>query len=133
MYMADETKGANHFRTSIETGLKIVEGLRGHTSGLAIPHFVIDAPGGGGKIPLTPNYVLHKDEERIILRNFQNKIYTYKNYEDKNNPDGFGSKKSNSKNGKNGSNGNGNSNGKGKKDDMKPKKIKLPELQEINN
>lgn len=132
MYMADETKGANHFRTSIETGLKILEGLRGHTSGLAIPHFVIDAPGGGGKIPLVPNYVLHKDEERIILRNFQHKIYTYKNYADANNPEGFGMKnKSNGKNGKNGSNGNGN--GKGKKEDMKPKKIKLPELSEIEN
>ena len=132
MYMADETKGANHFRTSIETGIKILEGLRGHTSGLAIPHFVIDAPGGGGKIPLIPNYVLHKDEDRIILRNFQNKIYTYKNYADANNPEGFGSKsKSSGKNGKNGSNGNGN--GKGKKEDLKPKKIKLPELEEIEN
>ena len=134
MYMADETKGANHFRTSIETGIKILEGLRGHTSGLAIPHFVIDAPGGGGKIPIIPNYVLHKDEDRIILRNFQHKIYTYKNYADANNPEGFGSKsKNNGKNGKNGSNGNGNGNGKGKKDDMKPKKIKLPELAEIEN
>jgi lysine 2,3-aminomutase len=132
MYMADETKGANHFRTSIETGLKILEGLRGHTSGLAIPHFVIDAPGGGGKIPLVPNYVLHKDEERIILRNFQHKIYTYKNYEDANNPNGFGSKvKVNGKNGKNGSNGNGN--GKGKKEDLKLKKIKLPVMEEVNN
>lgn len=130
MYMADETKGANHFRTSIETGLKILEGLRGHTSGLAIPHFVIDAPGGGGKIPIIPNYVLHKDEERIILRNFQHKIYTYKNYADVNNPEGFGSKsKSNGKNGKNGSNGNG----KGKKEDLKPKKIKLPVMEEVNN
>ncbi len=87
--MADETKGANHFRTSIETGMKIVEALRGHTSGLAIPHFVIDAPGGGGKIPLLPNYVLHMDEEKIILRNYQNKVYSYKNYADKNNPDGY--------------------------------------------
>ena len=93
MYMADETKGANHFRTSIETGMKIVEALRGHTSGLAIPHFVIDAPGGGGKIPLLPNYVLHMDEEKIILRNYKNEVYSYKNYADKNNPDGFGSKK----------------------------------------
>ncbi len=130
IYMADETKGANHFRTSIETGIKIIEALRGHTSGLAIPHFVIDAPGGGGKIPLLPNYVLHQDEERIILRNFQHKIYTYKNYADANNPDGYGSKnKSNGKNGKNGSNGNG----KGKKEDIKPKKIKLPEFSEIEN
>jgi lysine 2,3-aminomutase len=87
MYMADETKGANHFRTSIETGIQIIESLRGHTSGLAIPHFVIDAPGGGGKIPLLPNYVLHKDEEKIVLRNFKHKIYTYKNYHDKNNPE----------------------------------------------
>lgn len=93
MYMADETKGANHFRTSIETGMKIVEALRGHTSGLAIPHFVIDAPGGGGKIPLLPNYVLHMDEEKIILRNYQNKVYSYKNYADKNNPDGYKSNK----------------------------------------
>ncbi len=60
--------------------------LRGHTSGLAIPHFVIDAPGGGGKIPLLPNYVLHKDEDKIILRNYQKKIYSYKNYKDKLNP-----------------------------------------------
>jgi lysine 2,3-aminomutase len=93
MYMADETKGANHFRTSVETGLKIIEALRGHTSGLAIPQFVIDAPGGGGKIPLLPNYVLHKDEEQVILRNFNNKVYSYKNYADKNNPEGFATKK----------------------------------------
>ena len=93
MYMADETKGANHFRTSIETGMKIVEALRGHTSGLAIPHFVIDAPGGGGKIPLLPNYVLHMDEEKIILRNYNNEVYSYKNYADKNNPDGYKSNK----------------------------------------
>jgi len=93
MYMTDETKGANHFRSSVETGLKIVEALRGHTSGLAVPHFVIDAPGGGGKIPLLPNYVLHKDEEQVILRNFNNKVYSYKNYADKNNPEGFANKK----------------------------------------
>ncbi len=93
MYMADETKGANHFRTSVQTGLKIIEALRGHTSGLAVPQFVIDAPGGGGKIPLLPNYVLHQDEEQIILRNFNNKVYSYKNYADKNNPEGYASKK----------------------------------------
>jgi len=93
MYMADETKGANHFRTSIETGLKIAEALRGHTSGLAVPHFVIDAPGGGGKIPLLPNYVLHMDEEKIILRNYKNEVYSYQNYADKNNPEGYKIKK----------------------------------------
>ena len=66
--------------------LNIIENLRGHTSGLAIPHFVIDAPGGGGKIPILPNYVFHHDEDRIILRNYKQKVYIYKNYKDKNNP-----------------------------------------------
>ncbi|MGD8307726.1 MAG: KamA family radical SAM protein [Ignavibacteria bacterium] len=93
MYMADETKGANHFRTSIETGIKLAEALRGHTSGLAVPHFVIDAPGGGGKIPLLPNYVLHMDEKKIILRNFRNEVFSYNNYADKNNPNGYSIKK----------------------------------------
>ncbi len=79
IYMADETKGANHFRTTISKGLEIIENLRGWTSGLAIPHFVIDAPGGGGKIPLVPNYVVHYDDEKIILRNYKNKIFAYKN------------------------------------------------------
>ncbi len=88
MYMADETKGANHFRTSLETGLQVIESLRGHISGLAVPHFVIDAPGGGGKIPILPTYVLHHDEDKVILRNYQNKIYSYKNYYDRNNPKG---------------------------------------------
>ena len=122
MYMADETKGANHFRTSVETGLRIVEALRGHTSGLAIPHFVIDAPGGGGKIPLLPNYVLHMDEEEIILRNFQNKVYRYKNYSDKNNPEGFGSKPSRS-----GPDGKKKTNGKKK---VERKKVEEPVLEE---
>lgn len=84
MYMADETKGANHFRTSLETGLDIIEHLRGWTSGLAIPHFVIDAPGGGGKIPVLPNYVLHHDEEKVVLRNYKKKVYTYRNVKDRN-------------------------------------------------
>lgn len=117
MYMADETKGANHFRTSIETGIKIIEALRGHTSGLAIPHFVIDAPGGGGKIPLLPNYVLHHDADKIVLRNFKNKIYSYKNFKDKNNPP---------RNGKNG-------NGKAKPKEIIIKKIDLPVFEEIES
>ncbi|MDP3148285.1 MAG: KamA family radical SAM protein [Ignavibacteria bacterium] len=79
IYMADQTKGTHHFRTSIAKGLEIIENLRGWTSGLAIPHFVIDAPGGGGKIPLIPNYVLHYDEDKIILRNYKNKIFAYDN------------------------------------------------------
>ena len=79
IYMADQTKGANHFRTSIDKGLEIIDKLRGWTSGLAIPHFVIDAPGGGGKIPLLPNYVLHYDDDKIVLRNYEHKVFTYKN------------------------------------------------------
>jgi len=122
MYMADETKGANHFRTSLETGLKIAESLRGHTSGLAIPHFVIDAPGGGGKIPILPNYVLHMDEEEIILRNYQNKVFRYKNYSDKNNPEGFGNNKT-----KSGSNGKKKSTRKKKSN---KKKVEVPVLEE---
>lgn len=77
LYMADETRGANHFRTSIDKGLEIMFKLRGNISGLAIPHFVIDAPGGGGKIPILPQYVLHKDEHSIVLRNYKDQIYVY--------------------------------------------------------
>ncbi len=78
LFMADETKGASHFRTSVEKGLEIIDKLRGHTSGLAIPHFVIDAPGGGGKIPLLPKYILHQDEDKMILRNYKYDHYVYK-------------------------------------------------------
>jgi lysine 2,3-aminomutase len=78
LFMADETKGATHFRTSIDTGMEIIYKLRGHISGLAIPHFVIDAPGGGGKIPILPQYVLHRDEDRIVMRNYKNEVFVYR-------------------------------------------------------
>lgn len=78
LFMADETKGASHFRTSLDTGLEIMDQLRGHISGLAIPHFVIDTPGGGGKIPLLPEYVLHRDADKIILRNYKYQNYIYR-------------------------------------------------------
>lgn len=78
LYMADLTKGTNHFRTTVETGLRIIQALQGHTSGMAVPHFVIDAPGGGGKIPLLPNeYLLDLDEKGAVLKNFENKTYHY--------------------------------------------------------
>jgi lysine 2,3-aminomutase len=77
IYQADLTRGANHFRTPIDVGLEIMDNLRGHISGLAVPYFVIDAPGGGGKIPLLPEYVLARDKEKIILRNFKNEVYEY--------------------------------------------------------
>ena len=86
LYMADLTKGTNHFRTTVETGLKIVQALQGHTSGMAVPHFVIDAPGGGGKIPLLPNeYLLNLDEKGAVLKNFENKTYFYPQPSTKNN------------------------------------------------
>jgi lysine 2,3-aminomutase len=77
IYQADLTKGANHFRTPIDVGLEIMDNLRGHISGLAVPQFVIDAPGGGGKIPLLPDYVLARDKEKIILRNYKNEVFEY--------------------------------------------------------
>jgi lysine 2,3-aminomutase len=79
LYQCDPVRGAEHFRTPISKGIEIIEGLRGHTSGLAIPTYVVDAPGGGGKIPIQPQYLLRYDEEkgRAVLRNFQDNIYEY--------------------------------------------------------
>ena len=78
IYMCDQVAGAEHFRTSVEKGLEIVKALRGWTSGLAVPHFVIDAPGGGGKIPLLPEYVVKITDRQVVLRNYQGKLYRYK-------------------------------------------------------
>jgi lysine 2,3-aminomutase len=71
------SQGISHFRTPIETGLNIIEHLRGWTSGMAVPHFVVDAPGGGGKIPLLPDYLVKREGKKWTLRNFQNKIFEY--------------------------------------------------------
>ena len=78
IYMCDQVAGAEHFRTTVEKGLEIVKALRGWTSGLAVPHFVIDAPGGGGKIPLLPEYVVKVTDREIVLRNYAGKLYRYK-------------------------------------------------------
>ncbi|HEU5260546.1 MAG TPA: KamA family radical SAM protein [Gemmatimonadales bacterium] len=78
IYMCDQVAGAEHFRTTVETGLEIIKALRGWTSGLAVPHFVIDAPGGGGKIPLLPEYVESITDDAVVLRNYAGKRYTYK-------------------------------------------------------
>ena len=75
LFHCDPVRGADHFRTTIARGIEIIESLRGHTSGLAIPQFAVDAPGGGGKIPVNPQYVLGYDKGRAILRNFQGRIY----------------------------------------------------------
>jgi len=78
IYMCDNVAGVEHFKTTVEKGLEIVEGLRGWTSGLAVPHFVIDAPGGGGKIPLLPEYVVRLTDEEIVIRNFRGERYVWK-------------------------------------------------------
>ena len=71
IYMADQVAGGEHFRTTVEKGLEIMKALRGWTSGLAVPHFVIDAPGGGGKVPLLPEYVEEINEDEVIFRNYE--------------------------------------------------------------
>ena len=77
IYQADLVKGTEHFRTSVSEGLKIIESLRGHTSGLAVPHYVIDAPKGGGKIAVIPNPVVKENEEEILLVNYEKKVFSY--------------------------------------------------------
>jgi lysine 2,3-aminomutase len=74
LYLCDQVMGAEHFRTSIGEGIEIIEFLRGHTSGLAVPQFVMDAPGGGGKVPLAPNYVLGHYGDSMVYRNFEGVI-----------------------------------------------------------
>jgi lysine 2,3-aminomutase len=80
LYQCDPILGSAHFRTSVAKGLEIIEGLRGHTSGYAVPHYVIDAPGGGGKIPLLPDYFQGRENGSVILRNFEGKMFVYPDY-----------------------------------------------------
>ncbi len=82
LYQADITKGTDYFRTPVSKGLEIMDKLRGHTSGLAIPAYVIDAPGGGGKIPILPQYVIGRAGKNIILRNYKYEIFTYPDVEE---------------------------------------------------
>ena len=77
LYQCDLVEGAGHFRTSVARGLEIMEGLRGHTSGYAVPLYIIDAPGGGGKIPVMPNYVVSQAPGKVVLRNYEGFLTTY--------------------------------------------------------
>lgn len=77
IYACDLSLGLSHFRTPVSKGIEIIEGLRGHTSGFCVPTFVVDAPGGGGKVPVMPNYVLSQTPRKVILRNFEGVITTY--------------------------------------------------------
>ncbi len=77
LYQCDLVEGAGHFRTPIGKGLEILEGLRGHTSGYAVPQYIVDAPGGGGKIPVMPNYLISYSDHKVVLRNYEGYITTY--------------------------------------------------------
>lgn len=77
IYQCDLSNGIEHFRTPVAKGIEIIEGLRGHTSGYCVPTFVVDAPGGGGKTPVMPNYVISQSYDKVILRNFEGVITTY--------------------------------------------------------
>jgi len=78
LYQCDPVKGTSHFRTSVGAGVRIIEKLRGHTTGYAVPTFVVDGPGGGGKIPLMPNYVVDVKDGVWTLRNYAGKVFTYR-------------------------------------------------------
>ena len=77
IYQADMALGTNHFRTSVQKGLDIINDLQGHTSGMAVPYFVIDAPGGGGKVRLLPDTVVEHNDREIVIKNYEGKIYRY--------------------------------------------------------
>lgn len=77
IYQCDLSRGISHFRTTVSKGIEIIENLRGHTTGMAVPTFVIDAPGGGGKTPAMPNYIITQNERRVVLRNYEGVITTY--------------------------------------------------------
>jgi len=82
LYQCDLVEGAGHFRTPVAKGIEIIEGLRGHTSGYAVPTYVVDAPGGGGKIPVMPNYHISSSDHKIVLRNYEGYITTYEEPQD---------------------------------------------------
>lgn len=77
LYQCDPIPGSTHFRTPVDRGLSIIQGLRGHTSGYCVPTYVIDAPGGGGKVPLQPDYALGRDGQNVMLRNYEGRVFQY--------------------------------------------------------
>jgi lysine 2,3-aminomutase len=77
MYQCDPVSGTSHFRTPVSKGLQIIRGLRGHTTGYAVPTYAIDAPGGGGKVPLLPDYAAGRDGDHLLLKAFDGELYRY--------------------------------------------------------
>ncbi len=82
IYVCDQSMGIGHFRTPVSKGIEIIESLRGHTSGYAVPTFVVDAPGGGGKIPVMPTYMVSQSPNRVVVRNYEGVLSTYTEPED---------------------------------------------------
>lgn len=82
IYQCDLIAGSAHLRTSVRKGLEIMQSLRGHTTGYAVPQYVIDAPGGGGKVPINPEYVLSHNRDRVVIRNFEGRVFEYPEAED---------------------------------------------------
>jgi lysine 2,3-aminomutase len=80
LYQCDPVVGSGHFRTTIEKGLEVIRGLRGHTSGYAVPTYVVDAPGGGGKIPLLPDYFVGREDNYVLLKNYEEKVFRYPDF-----------------------------------------------------
>ena len=83
LYQCDLSEGIEHFRTPVSKGIEIIEALRGHTSGFCVPTFVVDAPGGGGKIPVNPQYLISQSESQVVLRNYEGVICTYRESEER--------------------------------------------------
>lgn len=77
LYQLDLIQGSSHLQVPVAKGLQIIEGLRGHTTGYSIPQYVIDAPGGGGKVPINPDYIIQRNSERVVIRNFEGKTFEY--------------------------------------------------------
>jgi lysine 2,3-aminomutase len=77
LYQCDLISGSAHLRASVRKGIEIMQALRGHTTGYALPQYVIDAPGGGGKVPVNPQYVLSRNRDRVVIRNFEGKVFEY--------------------------------------------------------
>ena len=82
LYQCDLIAGSAHLRASVRRGLEVMESLRGHTTGYAVPQYVIDAPGGGGKVPVNPEYVLSRNGDRVVIRNFEGRVFEYPEAED---------------------------------------------------
>lgn len=77
LYQCDLIAGSAHLRSGVRKGLEIMDALRGHTTGYAVPQYVIDAPGGGGKVPVSPEYVLSRNADRVVIRNYEGRVFEY--------------------------------------------------------